>query len=97
MVTGPDSGEEEVQSRRVHLDEEGTWKGDEMGHGGKGRQQCVTGLLLCCCAPLMSSLSLSLFMYFICQEITPQHPTSSLISSLLCGVVTSVFLGGLVP
>ena len=36
MVTGPESDEEEVQSRRVHLDEEGTWKGDEMGHGGKG-------------------------------------------------------------
>ena len=36
MVTGPDSGEEEVQRGRVHLDEEGTWKGDEMGHGGKG-------------------------------------------------------------
>ena len=35
VVTGLDSGEEEVQSGRVHLDEEGTWKGDEMGHGGK--------------------------------------------------------------
>ena len=36
VVTVPDSGEEEVQSGRVHPDEEGTWKGDEMGHGGKG-------------------------------------------------------------
>ena len=36
MVTGPDSGEEEVQSGRVHLDEEGTWMGDEKGHRGEG-------------------------------------------------------------
>ena len=32
VVTGPDLGEEEVQIGRVHLDVEGIWKGDEMGH-----------------------------------------------------------------
>ena len=65
VVTGPDSGEEEVQSGRVHPDEEGTWKGDKMGHGGKGRVSTLWNWAIIVLCAFNVVLSLSLFMYFI--------------------------------
>lgn len=52
MVNGPDSGEEEVQSGRVRLGEEGCMDGGTR----VGRREGVHGMRLgftmfCCCAP----------------------------------------------
>ena len=64
VVTGPDSGEEEVQSGRVHPNEEGTWKGDEMGLVGGWAPTLWNWAVVVLCA-LIVVLSLSLFIVFI--------------------------------
>ena len=64
VVPSPDSGEEEVQSGRVHLDDEGTWKGDEMGLVG-GRVPTLWNLAIVVLCALIVVLSLSLLMCFI--------------------------------
>ena len=74
MVTGPDSGEEEVQSGRVRLGEEGCMDGGREWDGGRASTALDWALL--CCVVVRLNIVLSLYPYlciFICQEITPQR------------------------
>ena len=52
VVTGPDSGEEEVQSRRVRLGKEGCMDGGTRVGWREGVNGMRLGFTtLCCCAP----------------------------------------------
>ena len=51
VVTGPDLGEEEVQSGRVRLGEEGCMDGGTRVGQREGVNGMRLDLMLCCCAP----------------------------------------------
>ena len=72
-----------------------TWMGDKSGTRREGRQQYETVLLLCCCAPLMSSLIYPyLCISFLPGNYTSTHPTTSLFTSLQTCVCVSFWEPG---